>query len=424
MKTRWNNMEYLIIGNSCAGTNCADKIRAIDKTGNITILSEEPFEAYGRPLISYYLAGKYDMSLMKYKPADFYAIKKINVVLNCRAENIDVKNKEVKCSNNKTYKYDKLLIATGSVPFVPPVKGIENHKNVFTFLNLEEAKKIEKVITPKSKVVIVGAGLIGLKAAEALAGKVGQIAVLDLADRLMASVLDKKTASIMQKHIEDRNIRFYLSTTVQQVNNDSVILSDSTKLECDILIMAVGVRPNTLIAQTANIKTNRGIVVDKYMKTSVKDIYAAGDCVESLDVLSQQNKILALWPNAFIQGETAGSNMAGQKCEFNGSFAMNAIGFFGIQLISAGIIDPKEPAFKEFVEYDKEKITFKKLVIKDDTLVGFALLNLASRAGIYTSLITDKIPLQNLNYDITKTDIGLNVFSQDIRYNKMFRGTK
>ncbi|MFA7674779.1 MAG: NAD(P)/FAD-dependent oxidoreductase, partial [Endomicrobiia bacterium] len=107
---------------------------------------------------------------------------------------------------------------------------------------------------------------------------------------------------------------------------------------------------------------------------------------------------------------------------FNGSFAMNAIGFFGIQLISAGIVDPKEQGYQEFVEYDETKITFKKLIIKDDKLVGFAMLNLPYRAGIYTSLINDKISLRDLNYDITKRDIGLNVFSQDIRYNKMFRG--
>ncbi|MDD2523521.1 MAG: FAD-dependent oxidoreductase [Endomicrobiaceae bacterium] len=415
-------MEYLIIGNSAAGINCADKIRSLDKTGKITILSEEPFEAYGRPLISYYLAGKYDINLMKYKPEEFYKNKKINVVLNCQAQEIDVKNKEVKCSNKKAYKYDKLLIATGSVPFVPPVNGIEKHKNVFTFLKLEDAKKIEKVINKKSKVIIVGAGLIGLKAAEALAGKVGQISVIDLADRLMASVLDKQTSAIMQKHIEEQKIDFKLSTTVSEVKPDSVILSDGTELNCDVLIMAVGVKPNILLAKNAKIKINRGIITDKYMMTSVKNIYAAGDCVESLDVLSQQNKILALWPNAFMQGETAGSNMAGVKCAFNGSFAMNAIGFFGIQLISAGIVDPKEQGYQEFVEYDETKITFKKLIIKDDKLVGFAMLNLPYRAGIYTSLINDKISLRDLNYDITKRDIGLNVFSQDIRYNKMFRG--
>lgn len=417
-------MEYLIIGNSVAGTSCAEKIRSIDKDGQITILSEESFPAYGRPLISYYLSGKVDTDLIQYRTEEFYKKNKINVVLNCKALNIDVKNKKVKCSNNKIYGYDKLLVATGSVPFVPPVKGIENQKNTFTFLKLEDAKKIEKTVTKKSNVVIVGAGLIGLKAAEALADKVGTISVIDLADRLMASVLDKQTAFIIQKYIEKNKVNFYLSNTVAEVNKDSVILKNGEKLPCDILIMAVGVKPNTEIALTAGVKINRGIIVNEYMATSVKDIFAAGDCVESLDLLSNQNKVLALWPNAYMQGETAGLNMSGVKNEFKGSFAMNAIGFFGIQLISAGIVDPKDEKCKIYIEENDKDITYKKLVVEDNKLLGFALLNLPDRAGIYTSLINDQIKLDSLNYDITKRDIGLNVFPQDIRHNKMFRSNK
>jgi NAD(P)H-nitrite reductase large subunit len=158
------------------------------------------------------------------------------------------------------------------------------------------------------------------------------------------------------------------------------------------------------------------------METSVKNIYAAGDCVESLDILSNQNKVLALWPNAYMQGETAGSNMSGVENKFAGSFAMNAIGFFGIQLISAGIVDPKDEKVSIYIEENEKEITYKKLLTLNNKLIGFALLNLPDRAGIYTSLINDDVKLDSLNYDITKKDIGLNVFPQDIRHNKLFRG--
>jgi len=415
-------MNYLIIGNSCAGTSCAAGIRNTDKKGNITILSEENFPAYGRPLISYFLLGKQDLQTIKYKKENFYTKNNITVKLNTKAENIDTTKKQVKCSNGEIYKYDKLLIATGSVPFVPKIEGIEKHKNVYTFLNLESVINIKKAITKNSDVVIIGAGLIGLKAAEALAEQVKSVHVCDMADRVMGSVLDKNSASIIQNHIEKHNVKFYLSNTAKEVKENSVILADGTELKCDVLIMAVGVRPNTSLAQTANIKINRGIVVDKNMQTSVKDIYAAGDCVESLDVLSNQNKILALWPNAFIQGKTAGANMAGAKQEFNGGFPLNAIGFFGLHLISAGIIEPKQEGFKVHIEYNKEKQLLKKLVIKDDKLEGFALINTNERAGIYTSLINDKTRLSSLNYDITKQNIGLSAFSKEIRENKIFGG--
>jgi NAD(P)H-nitrite reductase large subunit len=362
------------------------------------------------------------MQTIKYKKEDFYTKNNITVKLNTKAENINTTKKEVSCSNGEVYKYDKLLIATGSIPFVPKIEGIEKHKNVYTFLNLESVINIKKAITKNSDVVIIGAGLIGLKAAEALAEQVKSVHVCDMADRVMGSVLDKNSASIIQNHIEKHNVKFYLSNTAKEVKENSVILADGTELKCDVLIMAVGVRPNVALAQSANIKINRGIVVDKNMQTSVKDIYAAGDCVESLEVLSNQNKILALWPNAFVQGKTAGANMAGTKQEFNGGFPLNAIGFFGLHLISAGIIEPKEEGFKVCIDYDKEKQTLKKLVIKDDKLEGFALINANERAGIYTSLINDKIPLSSLNYDITKQNIGLSAFSKEIRENKIFGG--
>ncbi len=415
-------MNYLIIGNSCAGTACAEEIRKNDTNGNITILSEENFPAYGRPLISYFLQGKQNLETIKYKKEDFYTKNKITIKLNCKAESIDAVKKEVICSDKEKYKYDKLLIATGSIPFVPKITGMEKHKKVYTFLNIESATNIKKVVSKDSAIVIIGAGLIGLKAAEALAEQVKSVTVCDLADRVMGSVLDKNTASIIQKHIEQNNVKFYLSNTAKEITENSVILNDGTELHCDILIMAVGVRPNTSLARDAGIKTNRGIVVDTDMQTSVKDIYAAGDCVESLDILSNQNKILALWPNAYTQGKIAGSNMSGVVKSFNGAFPLNAIGFFGLHLISAGIIDGNKDEYKTYIKEDKEAHKLKKLVIKGDNLAGFALINTNERAGIYTSLINDKIPLSSLNYDITKQEIGLNIFSKKTREDKLFGG--
>ena len=203
-------MNYVIIGNSCAGTSCAAEIRNIDKKGNITILSEENFPAYGRPLISYFLQGKQTLETIKYKKEDFYTKNKITVKLNSKVQRINTTKKEVVCVNGETYKYDKLLIATGSVPFVPPINGIEKHKKVYTFLNIESVKSIQKVVNKNSDVVIIGAGLIGLKAAEALAEQVKSVKVCDMADRVMGSVLDKNTAAIIQNHIEKHNVTFYL----------------------------------------------------------------------------------------------------------------------------------------------------------------------------------------------------------------------
>jgi NAD(P)H-nitrite reductase large subunit len=416
-------MKYLIIGNSAAGVNAACAIRTNDAEGAITIISNEEFAAYGRPLISYYLNGKVEAKNMHYRDADFYKSRNIEVMLNTEVQKIDAQSKEVFVGGDKKLSYDKLLIAVGSIPFVPKIKNLDlkTQKNVFTFLTYGESIRLKKSITKKSKVVIAGAGLIGLKAAEGLWGQVESITVIDLADRVMSSVLDKDPASIIQKHIEQKGINFELQASISEVcgreSINKVILSNGKVFECDILIAAVGVRPNTDIAKTCGIKTSRGIVVNEYMQTSQTDIYAAGDCVESLDLLSNESKILALWPNASNQGETAGLNMAEVKTKASAAFAMNAISFFGMQLISAGIISPSNSnnAVTNFTE-DR----FCRFNILNDNLIGFILINHNQRAGIYTALINDQTKLSTLEYDITAKDIGLSVYSKEERTKKIW----
>ena len=416
-------MKYLIIGNSAAGVNAADAIRANDEKGNVTIVSNEEFNAYGRPLISYYLSGKVKPENMYYRNEDFYKFRNIEVLLNSEAEKMDVKNKEVFISGGKKLSYDKLLIATGSSPFIPPIKNLDLNKqeNVFTFLTYKDGVKLKGKITKKSKVVIAGAGLIGLKAAEGLFGQVESITVIDLADRVMASVLDKAAADIIQSHIEQNDIDFKLQTSICEVcgerNVNSVVLSNGETLDCDILIVAVGVRPNVNLAKEAGVKTAKGIIVDEYMETSAKDVYAAGDCVESLDLLLNESKVLALWTNASNQGETAGFNMTGMKKKAPAAFPMNAISFFGLQLISAGIISSSK---QDDIVTDSAENKLRRLNISNDSLIGFILINYKQRAGIYTALINDRTKLSTLEYDITLKDIGLDVYPKEERTKKIW----
>jgi len=414
---------YLIVGNSAAGVNAAATIRANDKTCSIKIISSETFNSYGRPLISYYLNGKIKPENIYYRDENFYKSSNIEVLLNTKVEKIDTIKKEIIVDLGEKIGYDKLLIATGSNPFIPPIKNLNfnRQENVFTFLTYNDSIKLKEKITKNSKVVIAGAGLIGLKAAEGLFGQVASITVIDLADRVMASVLDKSEADIIQAHIEQRFINFKLQTSIYEVQGESnvsgVSLSNGETLKCDILIIAVGVRPNIALAKEAGIKTLKGIVVDEYMQTSIKDIYAAGDCVEFSDLLSDENKVFALWPNASSQGEVAGLNMTKIKTKAPKALAMNSISFFGLQLISAGIISNSKSG-NNFVYSVKNKL--RKLNIFNDNLIGFVLINDNQRAGIYTSLISDKTKLSTLSYDITSRDIGFNVYSKDERTRKIW----
>jgi NAD(P)H-nitrite reductase large subunit len=416
--------KYLIIGNSAAGVNAATAIRANDKTGSIKIISCEEFNPYGRPLISYYLSGKVKPENIYYRSEDFYKSRNIELFLNTRAEKIDVVKKEVLVDEDGKIAYDNLLIATGSIPFIPPIKNLDlnKQKNVFTFLTYGDSIKLKKKITKNSKVIVAGAGLIGLKAVEGLFGQVASITVIDLADRVMASVLDKPAADIIQTHIEQKKcIDFKLQTSICEVqgkeNVSKVTLSNGETLDCDILIVAVGVRPNINLAKEAGINILKGIIVDECMQTSLKDIYAAGDCVESPDLLSDESKVFALWPNASSQGETAGLNMSGVRSKATAAFAMNSISFFGLQLVSAGIISNSKP---DGTVIDSTKNKLRSLNISNDNLIGFILINDNQRAGIYTALINDKTKLSTLRYDITSKDIGLDVYSIEERTKKIW----
>ncbi|HBN10411.1 MAG TPA: NAD(P)/FAD-dependent oxidoreductase, partial [Ruminococcus sp.] len=208
-------MNYVIIGNSAAAIGCIEGIRKIDEEGSITLISSENHHTYSRPLISYLLYGKTDEERMKYRPDSFYSDNKVKTLLGRTVTSIDSEKRTVTVDGKDKIKYDKLLVATGSRPFVPPMDGLENVKNKFSFMTLDDAKALEKALSPESKVLIVGAGLIGLKCAEGINHLVKKLTVIDLAPRILPRNLDEKGSSMIQKHMEKSGVEFFLGTSVK-----------------------------------------------------------------------------------------------------------------------------------------------------------------------------------------------------------------
>ncbi len=182
-----------------------------------------------------------------------------------------------------------------------------------------------------------------------------------------------------------------------------------------MLVMAVGVRPNIKEAQAAGVKANRGIIVDENMRTNVADIYAAGDVTEAVDVTSGERKIMALWPNAYVQGRAAAYDMCGAEHDFEGVFPMNAVGFFGLSVITAGV---QESDNAQTLGVGEGAAT-KRFIVKDDILVGMILVGDVDRAGIYTYLMSEKIPLSTLTKKLTDDDFGLMAFEQEKRNERL-----
>ena len=406
-------MEYVIIGNSTAGIAAAESIRKLDQAGSITILSDEAFPTYGRPLISYYLLGKTDAAHMNYRPADFYRKNNIRTMFSVRAEHINTAKKQVLLQGGKKVKYDKLLVATGSRPFVPPMEGLDKNE-YFTFMTYADALALEKRLAPEKNVLIVGAGLIGLKCLEGIADRVGKVTVVDMAPHILPSILDDYGASIIQKQLEKHGAEFYLSDSVASFEKGVAHLKSGATVPFDILVVAAGVRPNVELVKEAGGKVGRGILTDDRQETSLKDVYAAGDCTESYDITCGQSRILALLPNAQFQGSCAGTNMAGGEAHFTNAVPMNAIGFFGSHVLTAGSY------FGDTYE-EKEGETYKKLFFDGDKLNGFILIDLPERAGIYTSLLRNQTSLSEVDFEALKKDPGLLAFSEAFREQKLAR---
>ncbi len=402
---------YVIVGNGVAAAACVEGIRSRDKDGSITVISAETHPVYCRPLISYYLEDKADPARMNYRPEGFYRENGCTVLYGKTAKAIDPAQKTVILDDGESLPYTALCVATGSSPFVPPAEGLDSVEQKFTFLTLDDAAALKRAAKKQCHALIVGAGLIGLKCAEGICGRAAEITVCDLADRVLSSILDSDGAALMQAHLESHGIRFLLSDTAVRFDGSTAIMRSGAEVSFDVLVLAVGVRANTQLIREIGGEVNRGIIVDTRMETSVPGIYAAGDCAEGMDISLGQNRVLAILPNAVMQGRTAGENMAGGSAVFDRGMPMNAIGFFGLHAMTAG-------TYTGEVYEERTDHSLKRLFTEGDLLKGFLLIGCQERAGIYTAMIRDRTPLSSVDFEWMKKGATTAAFPADIRGKK------
>lgn len=401
-------MRYVIIGGSAAAIGCIEGVRSVDKTGEIILITGETEWNYSRPLISYLLEGKTTRDKMWCRPDSFFTRNGVTVKAGVLATALDAGDRTVRLSTGERLAYDRLLAATGSRPFVPPIPGLETVERTFCFQTLSDASALAEALRPESRVLILGAGLTGVKCAEGIRGLCAQIAIADLAPRVLPAVLDDTGAAMVQARMEEKGVRFYLNDSAAAFRGNTARLQSGTELEFDVLVTAVGVRPNTQLVADAGGAVDRGILVDGRCATTLPDVYAAGDCAQGYDAVSGEKRMLPLWPNAMLQGETAGINMAGGRADYTQGIALNASGVFGLHMVTAG-------------SYEGESFTvqrdgsYKRLVTADGVLKGVIMVGDVSRAGIYTDLIRKKKPLSEIDFDLIRESPQLMAFSQKDR---------
>jgi NAD(P)H-nitrite reductase large subunit len=414
-------MNYVIIGNSVAAVGAIRGIRTIDPQGNISVISRERHIAYGRPLISYLLGGLVTEKRMAYLPEDFYEKNRVNLLLNSEVVGVNSDKKQVKLSGGDTLPFDRLLIATGGDPFVPPIEGLAGKEKIFTFTTWDDADKLKGISHDIGRVVVIGGGLIGLKAAEGLHLLGKQITIVELADRILSNAFDRPAGRIVAKKMKANGIDVITEDTVVRIEGEGPVINGVTlksgdSIPCDTVIVAIGVRPAAGFLKGSKVEVNRGIVVDDRMETNVPGVFAAGDVAEAKDFFSGQKNPMPIWPDAYIQGDIAGVVMAGGEKSYSGGVAMNSLELFKVPTISMGISNPVDPKeFEIFTYQDLENSQYRKIVIKGNLLVGAVLVGNVERAGIFAGLIREKMDISSFRGSLLASDFGIIHLPREIR---------
>jgi NAD(P)H-nitrite reductase large subunit len=401
--------EYLIIGNSAGGIGATEAIREVDKTNSITIVSDEPYQAYSRPLISKYLAGERNLDEILFRPADFYNRNGIELVVGKKVRHLNLNNQTAQLENGEQILWGKLLLATGGIPIVPKVKG-GNKDGVFTFLTINDAIAIDEFIKDGFQAAVIGGGLIGISVTEALVKRGIGVTVVEMKDRILNTILDETASSIAEETLRQAGIRVVTNQTVAEVigetRTEAVILDSGEKIPCNLVVMAIGVLPRAELAIGTDIKVNRGIVVDRFMSTSYPNVYACGDVAEAYDFVYDTNRLTPIWPNAYIGGRVAGYNMAGVRTEYAGGTAMNSLNYFGLDITAAGVVTPPPDRNWEVVSQQNDGV-YKKIILSGDLVMGMVFVGDIEKSGMVFSLMKDKVNVANFKQALLADDFGL-----------------
>jgi NAD(P)H-nitrite reductase large subunit len=409
-------VRYVIVGNGVAAISALESLRRLDRDGPVTVISEEPYPFYSRPLISYLLAGEVAEDRLWLRPADFYQRMGAQTMFGRRVERVEPSERRLHLSDGGTVGYDRLLLACGGRPILPPIEGASTG-GVFTFTTLDEAHRLDAYLRERDprRVTVLGAGLIGLKTAEALIARGREVTLVELTDRVLSATLDARGSDLIRQGLAAIGAEVFTETTISAINSADghvreVVLKDGSSTSTDLVVLAVGVRPATEFLSGSGITCGRGIQVSARMETSVEGVFAAGDAVEGYDITAETSRVVATWVNAAGQGRVAGANLAGADQTFAGSLAMNAVEIAGVATISVGLTTPSRAdvdGLQALEDFDAKTAQYRKVVLRDNRVVGAIFVGAIDRAGILTGLIRTGTEVTSFRDRLLSPDFGL-----------------
>jgi NAD(P)H-nitrite reductase large subunit len=390
-------LRHVIIGNGVAGISAAEAIRNLDPHSSITIIAKETFPPYSRPMISLLLEGSARPEQLPLRSDGFYKSLDIEAVVGQEVRHLDLDARTVRTSRDREIPYDRLLIATGADPRPLKVPGA-GLDNVHYMRTEAQVRAMVAALPQVTEALVLGGGLVGFKAAYGLLHRGVKVTMLIKSGHPLAMQVDAAAGGLILDELVSHGLEVRVGTEVVAFEGNGrvrqAVLSDGTKLPCQLAVVGKGVNPALDFVPRDRIEVDLGLRVNRYLETTAQDVYAAGDAAEAMDLARGAPWVNAIWPVAAEQGRLAGTNMAGRRVAYPGSLGRNVIRVFGLDVLTGGLVNsPDDDGYQVAVRLDPRAGTYRKLVAKDDLLVGMVMVGRIEQGGVLLSLIQRRLPL-------------------------------
>jgi len=393
--TSQEKMKLVLVGNGLAGMRCLEDLldMAPDRY-EVTVIGEEPWGNYNRIMLSPVLSGDKSIEDIMLHPHAWYSDKGIHFIAGDAAVKIDRPRKQVYTEKGIVVDYDRLILATGSKPFIPPIKG-SDLKGVLSFRDIYDVNTMLEYCKNKKNAVVIGGGLLGLEAAYGLKQRGLNVTVLHLMDRIMDRQLDARASALLKQSIEAKGIPVLTEANTEElIGQDGHVsqlrLKDGTVLEADFVVFAVGIRPNMALAQSAGLRCNRGVMVNDTMQTFDPSIYAVGECIEHRN--QTFGLVEPLWGQAFI----CASHLAEHgSLTFKAPTVPTQLKVSGCDVFSAGNFEPADD-YEDIILNDEKRHIYKRIIIQQDKVIGAVLFGDTEDGAWYAELIADQTPISSI----------------------------
>ena len=388
-----------------AGINAAKILSENVDNLEIEVYTQEKFHYYQRPRVIELLAGQVKLEDIYVYPEEWYKKNNIKVFLNSKVIKISSVQKNIEVENKTKVNFDKLLIATGGIPFIPPIKG-NDRKGVFTLSWVEDVFAIKKYAEKIKGAIMIGGGLLGLESARALASLGLEVTVIEFFPYLLPRQLDPEGGEILKSEIERMGIKIFLNSKTKEMYGDEkvtgVMLEDGISIDGELVLLAAGARPNKNLAEEPGLSTNKGVLVDEHMRTSHPDIFAAGDVAEF------KGSCYGIIPAALDQSKVAAFNIFGDvSVVYPGTIPSTTLKILGIDLVSIGEINPQKEGYQTVIRKNPAKCIYKKLVLKEGKIVGGIFLGDKKNAFVFKRIIDQKVDVTQVVNKLLDEDFDL-----------------